>query len=238
MEEGNSYLEKLEEALDKKFNDLETHRVVTLKEGFRKYHQAFKTHYDVLVRKSLIHEDQYKYEQKVSNIEVPPKGPIADSSKTDEMGMRLSAFETQLDFLNNYYQFKTDELSLKQIKLLAGLCQYILWDRMSPGSSNLNTRVLSEISEKVKQGSDSLSAGIIVDAEKQMASSTKDIMIALKDIMFYQKQRYKIELRNRVIAPNRVDENMVRTRREDVVKKIKHAFPTAMQGYPFFPRTG
>ena len=86
MEEGNSYLETLEAALEKKFDDLETRRVVTLKEGFRKYHQAFKTHYDVLIRKSLIHEDQYKYEQKVSTIEIPPKGPIADSSKIDEMG--------------------------------------------------------------------------------------------------------------------------------------------------------
>ena len=149
--------------------------------------------------------------------------------------MRLSAFETQLDFLNNYYQFKTEELNLKQIKLLAGLCQYILWDRMSPGSSNLNTRVLSEISEKVKQGSDSLSAGIIVDAEKQMAASTRDIMTALKDIMFYQKQRYKIELRNRVTGPGRMDEHMVLTNREEVIKKIKHIFPSAMPGHPFFP---
>jgi len=235
MEEAHTYLDALEAALEEKHRDLESRYLPKIKEAFGKYHRSFKNYYDVLVRKSLIFKDPYKYEQKVPAIEIPPKGPIADSEKTNEMGMRLSAFETQLDFLNNYYQFKVDELDLKQIKLLANLCQYILWDRMSPACNNLNTRVLDEISDKVKQGSDTLSAGILTDAQNQMAASSREIMAALKDIMFYQKQRYKLELRRTVIPATGIDPGTVPANRENTLKMIKRAFAESKTGTPFYP---
>ncbi|MBN2049230.1 MAG: hypothetical protein JW760_02195 [Spirochaetales bacterium] len=235
MEDTNTYLETLEAALEKKYSDLENRCIRVLKESFRKYHQAFKNYYDLLVRKALIAEDPYKFELKVSSLEVPPKGPISDSEKTVEMGKRLSAFEIQLDFLNNYYQFKTEELDLKQIKILAGLCQYILWDRMSPGSNSLNTRVLADLSEKVKQGNDSLSSGILSDGEKQMAEASREIMASLKEIMFYHKQYYKILLRKTVFPAAKIDTLMVESYRDEAFKKVKHAFAETLRNEAFYP---
>lgn len=235
MEEENTFLDDLESALDIKREDLEARCITAIKESFRKYHQSFKNYYDLLVRKSLIHEDPYKFEQKISCLEIPAKGPVTDSEKTDEMGMRLSAFEGQLDFLNNYFQFRTDEMDLQQIKLLAGLSQYVLWDRMSPGSSSLNTRILSEISDRVKQGSDSLSAGILTDAENQMAAASRTIMAALKEVMIYQKQRYKVELRKKTLPAAKISPEMVQKNRDTAVQRIKRAFTGTISGIPYFP---
>ena len=71
-----------------------------------------KAIYNVILKKGFIHEDPYKHETKISEISNPPDDHFMDSTKDDQMSIRLSMFDSQLDFLLNYYQFSVEFLDL------------------------------------------------------------------------------------------------------------------------------
>ena len=64
MQEDNTYAEKLEQALDRKLQHLESQLLPGLKEQFKQLHGAFQNFFHLLLRKSLIQEDPYKHEKK------------------------------------------------------------------------------------------------------------------------------------------------------------------------------
>ena len=68
--------------------------------------------------KGLISEDPYKYEQKISEITPPPTEQVLESDKINKISQRLSMYDSQLDFLNHFYQFSTDFITIARIKKL------------------------------------------------------------------------------------------------------------------------
>ena len=57
--------------------------------------------------------------------------PIYDSDSNEDVGIRLSEYESQLYFLTSYYEFLLEFLSLKRIKLLADLAKFVNWASLS-----------------------------------------------------------------------------------------------------------
>ncbi|MGC9312514.1 MAG: hypothetical protein ACP5IA_07450, partial [Sediminispirochaetaceae bacterium] len=111
MEENTDFSYMLETALQKYRTSLERKDLQKLKEQFRFYHNSFKSLYDVLIQKGLLNTDPYKHEHKISDVTIPPTGPMNESEKKDTLSQRLSLFESILEFLNNYYQFQIDNLT-------------------------------------------------------------------------------------------------------------------------------
>ena len=122
------------EVLSKRQEYLDGSLMPKLKDLFHSYHSAFQSIYNVLLKKGLIHEDPYKYDQKISEVSNPPEGPFLESEKADQLSIRLSTYESQLDFLTNYYQFSTDFLTMNRVKRLVAFVKYIRWDSLSIGS--------------------------------------------------------------------------------------------------------
>ncbi len=222
-------------ALDQRRDYIDTQLLPRMKEQFHIYHAAFQGINTVLLRKGLIHEDPYKYDQKISEVTVPPEGPFLESEKVDQISLRLSTLEGQLDFLVNYYQFSADFLGLARIKRIAGLARYIRWESLTVNSPNLNTRVLAELMEKVKKGSDSLSGGILADTQQQISKAVKEILDILKELSFYQRERYKQEIREKIVQQLNLDEQAVTERKEDAVKEVRRRFAMEMGDRPFYP---
>lgn len=234
MEGGNGFQEEFEAALLARRDYLDKNVLPRLKEQFRIYHVAFQGFYNVLLRKGLIHEDPYKNEQKISEVTVPPSGPFMDSEKIDQISIRLSMLDSELDFLNNYYQFSADFLTLERIKQLSGLATYILWGKVSESSTNINTRIIAEMVGKIRQGADALSLGIINDAENQMERCTKEIIAILKQLTEYQREAYKRDVRERLLFKLNLNAEMVMNRRDDTLKAVRQRFSQEMSGSPFY----
>jgi len=234
MEENSDYSARLEAAIETRAKFIEEKRLPKMKENFRIFQTLYENIYNILLRKSLIQEDPYKYEQKISEVSAPSRDNFIESEKQEKMGQRLSEFHNQLDFLNNYYEFSLEFLNLNRIKLIVGLLKYINWQNLSTTSSNITTMVLAEYIQRVKQGTDKVSVGIIKDAVAQLDNSTKQIMAALSEVTFYLRENYKLELRIRIFSclP---DMKTDQPPNDDIIKTVKRMFVQSMQDSPFFP---
>lgn len=235
MEDGQNYARRLEEALDAKRGQLDRVELVRLKESWKLFQAAFQGIYTVLDKKGIIHEDPYKYELKISEVTNPPEGPFSESEKIDQMSLRLSQFDAYLDFLNNYYQFDTEFLTMGRIKRLLGLVKYFNFTQLAETNNQLNTRCLAELVGMIKKGSDQLSAGIIAESVGQLDRMTKEILSALKEVATYHRERYKLELRQLVMPGLDFDTTYAITHREEVTHQIKRKFAEVASERAFYP---
>ena len=235
MEEGVSFVSQLQSALEQYREHLDTIELPRLKEQYRIMHTSFTSLYKVLLKKGLIHEDPYKKDLKISEVSPPPEDNFLDSEKTEQMSIRLSMYESQLDFLLNFYQFRTDFLDLGRIKLLLNLTRYIAWDQFSEVSAKINTKVLAEFVGKITKGEDPLSAGILKDAVDQIQKAFRNCLSILKKLTDYHKEMYKFEVRISLLANLPIDRSRALQAKEEILRTLKRQFLHTLPGKHFYP---
>jgi hypothetical protein len=229
MAENTQYQQLLTEALDLRRNWLEENEMPKLKEEFRSFHNAFYALYKLFLKRGLIHEDPYKQEAKMGEIEVPAVSPFTDADRLDQLSLRLSEFDTQLDFLVNFYQFSVDALPLDRIKRILGLVNFIDWVRFTPdGRASPNTQAVVELVNNARAGADQLSMSIIGESMTALSKSTGPILTYLMEVSDYHREAYKLELRTRITAGMSDAE-------ASQINQIKRKFAQQMPGKPFYP---
>jgi len=234
MEENSDFSYQLETALQKYRVSLERKELRQLKEQFRFFHNSFKSLYDVLMRKGLLNTDPYKHEHKISEVTTPPAGPINESEKKDTLSQRLSIFDSILEFLNNYYQFQIDYITLPNVKQLADIVNYIRWNKFSQTSANLNTRILAETAQRLSPAQDNLSANIVIDSIKQLGKQSTAILAILKKISVYQRERYKYDFRLQQFHSMHLTPEAIESKHDEIIKSIKSRFSRHMPGTPYY----
>ena len=234
MEGTAPYSDRLEQALELQKRYLDQTALPRLKGLFETLHGTFQNFQTVLLRKSLVRDDPYKEEQKISEIELPPNTEVAEIEKADQMGLRLSMFDSQLDFLLHYYQFSIEYLTLKRIKLLVGLIKFINWDHLSTTSTQINTRLLAEMVNKVRGGTDTFSIQVINTTQNQLVELCGSIGRSLKALSTYHRERYKLEVRKAVVDLLNLSPDAVRTNQARAVDQIKERFVESLSGMPFY----
>jgi len=234
MEDSAAYADRLEQALIAKTERMNSTELKQLKDDFKLYQSAFQAIYNVLIKKGLITEDPYKYELKISEVTTPSESPFAESDKIDQMCIRLSQFESYLDFLNNYYEFSVDFLTMGRIKRLASLTKYFAFTQFTENSQHINTRYFAEIVGLVKKGSDPLSTGIINEGLLQLEKTSRTIFQTLKDLTLLHKERYKLETRRLATNGLRLDRDYVITHQDDAIRKVRQIIAESGGERPFY----
>jgi hypothetical protein len=235
MEDSTSYADRLEQALEAKTRHLDTVELRQLKDEFKLFQSAFQAIYNVLLKKGLIHEDPYKFEFKVSDVQTPPETPFAESEKLDQMCIRLSQFESYLDFLNNYYEFSVDFLSMGRIKRLISLTKYFAFTNFTDNSPHMNTRYFAEIVSQVRKGTDPLSTGIVNEGITQLDKTSRKVFQILKGLALLHKERYKLQVRRQAIIPLKLERDFVVTHGEDATRKIRQKLGESGTDSQFYP---
>jgi len=235
MEDTQTFAHRIEECLEAKRERLDRNELAKLRDSFKLFQSSFQGIRTVLDKKGILHDDPYKYDLKISEVSIPPESPFAESEKLDQMSVRVSQFDAYLDFLNNYYQFSTEFLTMGRIKRLLGLTKYFNFAQFSDTSNQLNTRALAELVSMVKKGSDQFSTGIIGDALSQLDRATRDILSSLKELTIYHKERYKLELRQLVMPGIGIDAAFAVTHREEALKTVRRKFAEVAGERPFYP---
>ena len=164
MDIGADWQYNVEEALIKKSEQLSSNELVKLREHFGIYQTYYENVFNIFLRKSMIMEDPYKYDEKIAEVKTPSEENFIDSEKQDQMSQRLSAFHSQLEFLNTYYQFSIDFLNIGRIKRIIGLIKYLKWSSLESSSSNIISRTVGEYVNRIKRGTDKISIQIITDS--------------------------------------------------------------------------
>ncbi|MCL1991811.1 MAG: hypothetical protein FWG66_02565 [Spirochaetes bacterium] len=189
------YEENLAQALAARKDWLETSELVKLKDAIRDFQSSFFSLYNIYLKKKLVNEDPYKADVKISELEVPDSSPLPDVKRAEQMSLRLASFDTQLDFLANFYQLGMDFLNLERIKKILGLIRYIDWVHFSPDSQSYNTKFVAEIHIQAKGGTDQITMSVINESAARLSKSTSAVMSILKDLTNYYKESYKLSIR-------------------------------------------
>lgn len=235
MEDSTTFARQLESALLEKIQYLDSSGLKELRDDFKLFQSAFQGIYTVLLKKGIIQEDPYKYEMKISEVTTPPESPFAESEKNDQMSIRLSQYESYLDFLNNYYQFSVEFLNMGRIKRLAALSKYFAFTNFTENSPHINTRYLAEMVAMVRKGSDPLSAGIINEGLLQLDKTSRKIFHTLKDLTTAHREQYKLNIRLAIMPSMNFERDWVVTHREEAVRKIRNQFGESSASHPFYP---
>jgi hypothetical protein len=234
MSQTEFFIAELDKALMAKAGVLVKEEIPELKVQCRTFQSAFTGIYKVFLEKGLIQEDQYDYEQKISDLKAPPADPFAESDMFIQMNLRLQEYSGQLDFLNNFFFMSPETLNLRGIKNLLSLIDYFHWNELSANSAHLMTRNLSLYLEKIKQTGDSLALNIILNSINVLKDLQKSIKALLKKIAQYSRQNYKLQCRmnvlsNMVLDPARISKDLSGT-----LQAIKFEFPVKWEGAPYF----
>ncbi len=234
MEGMDTFLSDLEEHLNSYREYLNTKELPDLKEHFLLYKSVFDGFTSLLLKKGLITEDPYKYDVKISEVKAPSKHPVIESEKVGEISQRLSQFERQLDFLNHFFQFSADFMTLPRIKDITAILRWIDWDNLNSSSTEVNTQILGGIADKIKQGTDPMSTSLLSDSIKKLASMTKQMLMILKKVSTYQREKYKFEIRSNILVPLSLTAEQSAEKEDEFLKKIKSNFRQRMgEGTPF-----
>ena len=227
MAENSDYQKTLTEALNAREEWLNSQELPKLKEALRYYHTGFASLYNLYLKKRLIHEDPYKAEAKIGELEVPNANPFSEIDRMDQLTKRLANYDNQLDFLVNFYQFSAEFLNLDRIKRILGLVKYIDWVRLSPDSQSPVTKAVAEMTNQIKIGSDPLTMSLISESLSNLSKSFNPIMGYLRVLTDYQRESYKLDLRD-------ITEGMPQAEASNLVQ-IRKKFSQAKPGTPFYP---
>ncbi|MCL2373732.1 MAG: hypothetical protein FWC65_00625 [Treponema sp.] len=227
MADTNDYPKMLADALRARADLLEKSELPKLKDELRAYHTGFASLYNLYLKKGLIHEDPYKQEAKIGELEVPSSASFSESEKLEQLTRRLANYDNQLDFLVNFYQFSAEFLTMDRIRRILGLVKYIDWVHLTPDSQSPVTKAVAEMTNQIKTGSDSLTMSVITESLSHLNKSFSPIMGYLKLLADYQREAYKLELRD-------VSAGMSQAEMANL-SQFKKKFAQAKPGFPFYP---
>jgi hypothetical protein len=229
MAENSDYINKLTEVLAARARWLEKSEMVKLKEEFRTFHSAFVALYKLCLKKGLLSEDPYKNEVKIGELQVPETGPFTETDYQTQFSLRLSNYDSQLDFLVNFYQFSLEALGrADSIKRILGLVKFIDWTRLANNSDAPNSKAMNEIVIQARIGADPLSVSIINESLSKLNKTTGSILSGLKLVSDYNREAYKLDLRISVFSGLSGGES-------SAAPAIRKNFALNMKGRPFYP---
>jgi hypothetical protein len=224
--DSKEYRDALSSAIEAYRLWLEKSELPKLKEECRTFHASFTAVYKQLIQKRLIHEDPYKHEAKAGEIKVPD--PVnQEGDKTEQLTVSLSAYDNQLDFLVNFSQFSVEFLTLENIKRIISLIRYIDWTKFNTEAQNPTTKAMVDITLLARTGGDPLAGRIVADALAALDRASAAIMGCLKAVANFNREAYKLELRQNLTGGMKAA--------EAGPENIRKKFHAAMPGRPFYP---
>ena len=199
MEGEQAFSERLAQAVEQRRTNIQTDELPKLKELFRVFHASFQGLHQVLIRKGVVQEDPYKGEHKISGIAPPADDPYLESERDMAIGIRLDTYDSILEFLNNYFEFRIEALGFRELKQLTDLVRFIHWDQLTAHSSHPTTRGVADMVGRARGSQDSFANSIVSDSVEQLARNSKAIADQIKVITTFKREEYKLMLREQLL---------------------------------------
>ncbi|MCL2243520.1 MAG: hypothetical protein FWC03_03515 [Treponema sp.] len=225
-EQTGNYVEVLEKTLNERGDWIEKEELGNLKDELRTFQSSYASLYNIFLKKKLLNEDPYKQETKISELVVPDSSGFNEAKKLEQLSIRLSNYDSQLDFLVNFYQLGVDYLNLDRIKRIVGLVRYVDWTSLTPDSTNIMTGPVAQLSINSKAGVDAITLSVIGESLSKLSKLTAPIMTILKNLNIYYRESYKLGIRQKVTQSMSANEATL----ENIRKKVSSAMP----GSPFY----
>lgn len=229
------FSQKVLEAIDARAQWYEETVMPKILEDYRLVHTCVRNFYDLMIKKSIIKEDPYRLDQKISGIKSPENSQYAETDRANVIGVRFAEYETMLDWICTYYKFSVDNVSITEIKKLLDLNNSFLWNNLSPESNSPNTRGLAEMVNEMRRNSDALSASAISNTISKCQKGIAELDAALKNLADFEKEFYKGKIRREVFSHPKFDANKAFNSPSEEMNQIKKTFPAVFsKTLPFY----
>ena len=235
MEAPAQFIDQLDAAIDKRRQWLESEQIPRLREALASYEQLFEGAVGMLIRKGLLREDPYNYEQVFNDITIPKDDVLPEFENTDELSYRLAAFRRQLKYASTELPLDLPKMNLARLKKLSSLVSYINWMELGESSKSPTTKAFARAFMRVRMGADSMTAQILKDAETQILKTLNQVNGMLADLIVFCRESWKADVR-RVVLPSATPASADgHSRREEMVRAIRRGFASKMAGRPWYP---
>ena len=105
-------------AVAKKREWFDTVLLPKVQDNYRLHLTCVNTIIEALVKKSLINPDPYKKDKKISSIVLPDDHNFNENERPTQLGIRLSDYQSMLDYICNYMKFTVEQLNTEKIRKL------------------------------------------------------------------------------------------------------------------------
>lgn len=207
-------------------------RLPKIQDDYRLHLSCVRNIFEALVRRGLIEPDPYKKENKVTSIQTPDTTPFNDNERPQVLGLRLSDYESVIDYVCNYMRFSVEMLSIDVIKKMLELNNAFSWNNLSLNSTRSNTRALATVINELKNNADQLTLSMIKDNTVKTQNAITEITDVLKGLAEFQKERYKLEIRKNILENSSFDKGKAYASTQGMVTEIRRLFTSCMQKRP------
>jgi hypothetical protein len=235
MEGSAGFLQQLGSALDSRAQWLQSSQIPQLKEALSSYQALFEGAMAMLIRKGLLREDPYNYDQAFTEIVIPKDDPLPDFENSDEVSYRLAAFRRQLKYVSSEITLELQTLGLARLKKISALLSYINWLEFGEGSTSPTTRAFARAFMKVRMGSDTMASQILKDCEVQIVKIIHQVRGLVAELVAYHRESWKSDLRRKVLSQVPLATGEARMRRDEAARAIRKGFSQWMSGKPWYP---
>ncbi|MDR2150169.1 MAG: hypothetical protein LBO67_05020 [Spirochaetaceae bacterium] len=191
----DDYLQKLSAALDIRQDWIEQSILDKMNAALHTFRSSFSAMYALYLKKGLINEDPYKEETRVNDLIPLKTNNFPETERTEQLSIRLSVYDNQIDFLVNFCQITSDFLTIERIKRILALVKYIDWCHLSTESDSATTRGVAEITNQIRRGTDSMVQHIMQDSIAALNKASIDIISILKTVSDFRRELYKYDVR-------------------------------------------
>ena len=226
-ENGGSFNELVIKAFDEKKAWYDSTQLPKVQDNYRLHLVCVNNIIEALVKKSLINPDPYKKDKKISAITCPSDANFNDNERATQLGIRLSDYQSTLDFICNYFKFTVEQVAVDKIRKLLEFNSFFSWLNLSPNSAKINTRSLAACIMEAKNGAQPLQAAMINDSLSKTKEAITFIDAALKELLDFQREAYKVDVRRLVLKNPAFDKSKMDSQ-ATFLAEIKRLFPSSM----------
>ncbi|MGA2975359.1 MAG: hypothetical protein ABSF77_08630 [Spirochaetia bacterium] len=235
MEGSADYQDQLDLALDKRREWLETTQIPRLREALASFVALFEGVVAMLIRKGLLREDPYNYEQVFTEIVIPSDETLPEFENSDEVSYRLAAYRRQLKYVSTEYPLELQSLGLGRLKKVSSLLAYINWLELGESSKSPTTRGFARAFMKVRMGADTMASQILKDSEIQIVRLTHQIRAQLAELIAYHRESWKAAIRRDILPGISMSAAEPRARKEEMQRALRRGFANKMANTPWYP---
>jgi hypothetical protein len=193
------FLPALVAALALRSQWLQTTVVPELNDDLRSIRALVDSVFGTLVKKGMLKEEHYGYDERPSGIALPPDMAIPESSEMEVAGSRLAAYRRQLDLLVDPAAFGLDRVDLAALAAVSSILSYVDWTGFEEASPSSITRTLARMVLRVRLSPDVLSARVLHESQSKLQEIMPRARARLAEIERWARESWKAEYRARVL---------------------------------------
>ncbi len=201
---------------------------------YRLLYTCVKNINDMLIQKSIIAEDPYRFEKKISEVICPDTNPYNETERNVIVGTRFSDYIAMLDFICTYTRFNIETITLSKIKKFQELNACFDWDELTSNSAKPNTRGLSILINEARTNSPSIVQSMLNDHLSKCSQTLTEINKRLNQLIRFQREIYKLSIRKDLQEHPSYNMAKALESPDAELAEIKRVFPEIMGKKPFY----